>query len=154
MNKEIKEILEILDGIASGDWIQMLPKEANKLLDYITNLQQNYDRIYNENCKLREEHNITDISLLDENYKLQQENERLKQIKSCMINFQECYVVKDYKSRIDKAIEYIKENQEHRQGLTVIEYHKKWLEMYDYYESASIMSDLLNILQNGSENDE
>lgn len=33
-------------------------------------LQENYDRIYSENCKLREEHNINDISLLDENYRL------------------------------------------------------------------------------------
>lgn len=33
-------------------------------------LQENYDRIYTENCKLREEHNINDISLLDENYRL------------------------------------------------------------------------------------
>lgn len=33
-------------------------------------LQENYDRIYAENCKLREEHNINDISLLDENYRL------------------------------------------------------------------------------------
>lgn len=35
-------------------------------------LQENYDRIYAENCKLREEHNINDISLLDENYRLKQ----------------------------------------------------------------------------------
>lgn len=33
-------------------------------------LQENYDRIYAENCKLRKEHNINDISLLDENYRL------------------------------------------------------------------------------------
>lgn len=33
-------------------------------------LQENYDRIYDENCKLREEHNINDVSLLDENYRL------------------------------------------------------------------------------------
>ena len=36
-------------------------------------LKENYDRIYNENCKLREKHNITDISLLDENYKLKKQ---------------------------------------------------------------------------------
>lgn len=35
-------------------------------------LKENYERIYNENCKLREEHNITDISLLDENQELKQ----------------------------------------------------------------------------------
>lgn len=33
-------------------------------------LNKEYERIYNENCKLREEHNITDIKLLDENNRL------------------------------------------------------------------------------------
>ena len=33
-------------------------------------LKENYERIYNENCILREKHNINDIGLLDENYKL------------------------------------------------------------------------------------
>ena len=41
-------------------------------------LEENYDRIYNENCKLREEHNITDISLLDENKKLKDNWNKLK----------------------------------------------------------------------------
>lgn len=42
-------------------------------------LKENYGRIYNENCKLREEHNITDISLLDENYKLKDNWNKLKE---------------------------------------------------------------------------
>lgn len=72
MNEEIKEILHELDchGVLNG-------KQDRDLLNYITNLQEenkklekNYNRIYNENCKLREQHNITDISLLDENQKL------------------------------------------------------------------------------------
>lgn len=46
-------------------------------------LEENYDRIYNENCKLREEHNITDISLLDENYKLK---DKLSKIETLIIN--------------------------------------------------------------------
>ena len=36
----------------------------------INRLNKEYERIYNENCKLREEHNITDIKLLDENNRL------------------------------------------------------------------------------------
>ena len=35
-------------------------------------LKRNYERIYNENCILREKHNINDICLLEENYKLKQ----------------------------------------------------------------------------------
>lgn len=75
-------------------------EESQILLDYITNLQQqieeyqkaldetmskkidleqNYNRLYTEDCKLRENRNINDVSLLDENYKLQQENEKLKE---------------------------------------------------------------------------
>ena len=44
MNKEIEEILNTLNGIASGDWIQMLPKEANLLLSYIEQLENNRDK--------------------------------------------------------------------------------------------------------------
>lgn len=36
----------------------------------VEQLNKEYERIYNENCKLREEHNITDIKLLDENNRL------------------------------------------------------------------------------------
>lgn len=42
-------------------------------------LKENYDRIYNENCKLREEHNISDIDLLDENYRLKDNWNKLKE---------------------------------------------------------------------------
>ena len=38
---------------------------------------------YNENCKLREEHNITHISLLDENYKLK---DKISKIETLIIN--------------------------------------------------------------------
>ena len=36
----------------------------------IDRLNKEYERIYNENCKLRENHNINDITLLDENERL------------------------------------------------------------------------------------
>ena len=45
--------------------------EFEKLQQENKQLEENYDRIYNENCILREKHNINDIGLLDENYKLQ-----------------------------------------------------------------------------------
>lgn len=41
--------------------------EKNKEID---RLNKEYERIYNENCKLRENHNINDITLLDENERL------------------------------------------------------------------------------------
>lgn len=52
-----------------------LENENNKLQQENQQLKENYDRIYNENCKLREEHNITDISLLDENQQLKKQKD-------------------------------------------------------------------------------
>ena len=48
----------------------ILLDEFEKLKTENKQLKENYDRIYNENCILREKHNINDIGLLDENYKL------------------------------------------------------------------------------------
>lgn len=62
--------------------IPIVIEELEKAEDTIKQLQQenqqlkeNYDRIYNENCKLRGEHNITDISLLDENQQLKKQKD-------------------------------------------------------------------------------
>lgn len=44
--------------------------ERKKLLEELERLNKEYERIYNENCKLRENHNINDITLLDENERL------------------------------------------------------------------------------------
>lgn len=165
MNDEIKEILETLGGIASGDWIQMLPKEADKLLDYITNLQENYERIYNENCKLREQHNIDDISLLDENERLNtnlQEKQHLIDNIAELIGLEEGSIaeelydgVKDYKSRIDKTVEYI---ETHKVSDTItFPLMKKEMEQdvkncFDYEFNQIYKKDLLNIL-NGDEDE-
>lgn len=54
-------------------------KEIENLQQENKQLKENYERIYNENCKLREEHNITDINLLDENYKLKDNWNIIKQ---------------------------------------------------------------------------
>ena len=70
-DKELKMIddyineLELLQSLfeIQNDYIDKLEEENKKL-------NENYDRIYNKNCILREKHNINDIGLLDENYKL------------------------------------------------------------------------------------
>ncbi len=54
-----------------------LVKESHKRME----LSKNYDRIYNENCKLRENHNISDISLLDENDRL---NNIIDELEKCI----------------------------------------------------------------------
>ncbi len=58
-------------NISGDDYIRL--QQENK------QLKENYEKIYNENCKLRKEHNITDISLLDENYKLKDNWNKLKE---------------------------------------------------------------------------
>lgn len=104
MSDEIKEILQMLEAMASNDDIAFLPKQASLLLDYITNLQ---DRI-KELEAINEEHRKI-------NGKLREENEILKK------NAEHNDKVVDkarwnemvYKSRIDKAIEYCENNKEY-----------------------------------------
>ena len=79
MNNEIKEILQTLGGIASGDWIQMLPKEANKLLDYITNLQERIDQYENPD-DMTLFYMWIDEKAKDKMKQLEEENKRLNNI--------------------------------------------------------------------------
>ena len=50
--------------------IRNLQIRNKRLCSEIDRLNKEYERIYNENCKLRENHNINDIILLDENERL------------------------------------------------------------------------------------
>lgn len=72
---------ELIEGLATMRDIYFSLKQENK------QLKENYERIYNENCKLREEHNITDINLLDENYKLKDNWNKLKEIAKSQSGF-------------------------------------------------------------------
>ena len=65
-NKKLNSTIQTYDILLKANF------EENK------RIKENYDRIYNENCKLREEHNINDISLLDENQKLKDNWNELK----------------------------------------------------------------------------
>ena len=85
--EEIEELLEKLkqcDDFHNRCDFLMEHSEITYMLDYITKLQQENQSLKKENKILREKHNINDIGLLDENYKLQKV--------------------------IDKAIEYIESN--------------------------------------------
>lgn len=92
MNNEIREILDKLkdDGwyeeldLTGDKWIELKQTETNKILDYITNLQ-------NENQKLKEiiERNLQNFYINSEMHK--QTKEKLN----------------DYKSRVEKAVEYV-----------------------------------------------
>lgn len=86
MNIEITDLDMILNYLETtslephDDYSSKFTYKDQKILyKYIKQLKENYERIYNENCKLRKEHNITDISLLDKNYKLKDNWNKLKQ---------------------------------------------------------------------------
>lgn len=78
MNSENKLVIEQLNKFGKVPQRYELLQMIERLQQENQQLKEDYDRIYNENCKLREEHNITDISLLDENYKLKDNWNKLK----------------------------------------------------------------------------
>lgn len=123
MNDEIKEkipfnVRDVLEDINS-----------NILWNYITNLQQKYEEADYDRHKLFEEK----VRLKELNAELKTITKRPTPIDYAMI--QKRY--EDYKSRCEKAIEYLQEN---------------YNELTDYGYKKEIYDDLLNILQNGSDN--
>ena len=120
MNDDIKEILDYLQENSKKD-------EATKqLVDYITNLQQENEELkknqrYYKNGVFSLEYDKETMSdMIDE---LKQENERLKEIwedtrtfikdnKRLVMNKNGYDVYEDYKSRIEKAVEYLKSKED------------------------------------------
>ena len=73
----------LLNSRSEAKRIYAQRQEIKRLEKENQQLKEDYDRIYNENCKLREQHNITDISLLDENQQLKkQKDDVVEYIKS------------------------------------------------------------------------
>ena len=147
MNDEIKEILESLqynDYIGTND--------KRKLRDYITNLEQ-------ENQELKSklecyENGVYFSSKVDE---LERENERLKeQVKrEVEVRDYEVSLKEDYKSRIEKAVEYIKKYRAmyFPSGCgDVIKYVPLEFKR-DYYENGRTFTETENLLDilNGKE---
>lgn len=62
LNKIAKEF-----GYDAASTLKLIVMTKDKQVEQ---LNKEYERIYNENCKLRENHNINDITLLDENERL------------------------------------------------------------------------------------
>lgn len=92
MNDEIKEILNKLQyGFCSE-------LTYEKLLDYITNLQQENERLKKDN-KILKQNNINEVLRNDFDMCVKDLKKANKKIEK----------LEDYKSRIEKAIEYIKE---------------------------------------------
>lgn len=118
------EIKEILSLLNSSSW----SNEAKQIEDYITNLQQ----------AIKDTKDTADDML----FELKQENERLNENNQAMQEemartWEKC---DDYKSRCEKASEYINTHDDSV-------YQEKGL-------NEDSLNDLLNILQNGSDDNE
>jgi NAD-dependent DNA ligase len=152
MNNEIKKIDALLFYLIHTDRLKQ--EEKQYIVDYITILQQLEQEHKKINGELREENNKLEIALqnIQEDY-----DRRIKEIdvlKKELNNKEFVFVgtaqnktrdfiknlVKeknDYKSRCEKAIEYMKKNG--------------FIDINDYWKIVKFYKDLLNILQNGSE---
>ena len=84
----------------------------------IDRLNKEYERIYNENCKLRENHNINDITLLDENERLNNIIEELSKDVDMWI--------KKYNEQFDIITELEKWIEEHKQYQLISERYIVW----------------------------
>ena len=114
MKDEIKEIIENVkkccDITKEQNFIVYQRQDILKLLDYITNLQEELK--YQKQAEI--EYNEKHTKLMKKYKKLQRENEKLKELDEnypIEEQLEEALKWKNiYKSRIDKANEYIEEN--------------------------------------------
>ena len=70
VSAEVNTYLHDLYNQIQYEFCEQYEDEIKDLQKEIDRLNKEYERIYNENCKLREIHNINDITLLDENERL------------------------------------------------------------------------------------
>ena len=130
MNNEIMKILEIKEDC---DYKRLSIDEIKCLEDYITNLQE----------ELEEEKRIEEKSLETIN-NLQEEIER--QSKAQIILANQITEMYDYKSRCEKAVEYINKNQ-----LYNFDYDKE--ELFEIVSDRIAKDYLLHILQGDDKNE-
>lgn len=129
MKDKIKEILECFSS-PDINFSEMLFNRDERLLDYITNLQEENHRL-KELCDKYEEEHSTTFNLWKTN---------IIENVPALSDMQE--QLEDYKTRNEKAIEYIKNNVEKDDNGCGV-----WWYGFGYYQEAK--DELLNILQGG-----
>ena len=158
MNDEIKEILEDYSCIPRikklGDYITNLQQENESLKEDRDNILYLEEALQQENEYLKmnsPEQNMEHFRIIDENKRkidnLREQNKKLKRILDEMgVNPNE---VLDYKSRCEKAVERLREELSYYfDNCTDESVDDEWS------DNASLINDLLNILQNGSDDNE
>ena len=154
MNNEIKEILDKIQNVVEhkeasyNGLIETKAEDYKLLLDYITNLQQEIEKLNDDKRGML----VQLYKANDEKDKIKQDNERLKElvdadnesydIQETIINRQKSELLEqeDYKSRCEKASEKLG-NYKHYSTPTEEQNS----------ENEDIVDSALNILQNGSE---
>lgn len=158
MNEEVKEILFQLEIVARKHTIKVLDDgnietmpasvvdelrlnnySAKILLNYITNLQKEKEKLKHE-LKSKPDNEIT-LETKDGQIMTIIQSERIdmqEKLNKSLNNAIEKYL--DYKQRNEKAIEYI---ENHTENIDRGRYYEDYVETYD----------LLNILQGGDDND-
>lgn len=134
MNNKIKEILEHLKYKCLGPK-ELELKDCKVLLDYITNLQQENERLETNCGELQNAiDNIAELVDVPEGMSVEDVYDK----------------VKDYKSRCEKAIEYIEKYlQEH--VIDDLPDEESKFETEDGIPIPNAKEILLNILQNGGD---
>lgn len=146
---EIKEILDRLERIDHKEYsggfefadsstfneMARCFEERKKMADYITNLQQENERLKEKNKMLQEDAWRNNDNLME---MVKEELEKS--------NCEECEICEDYKSRIEKAVEYIEKNQYKAKTITSYAYGSM-----DIYEICCESNDLLDILNGRSD---
>ena len=134
MNDEIKEILKEIECYRNEELclIFLSRKESNALLDYINNLQQENERLKENNQEMQEEM-----------ARVWEENERLKEelVKIPRAKMEYDLELEDYKYRCEKAIDKL---GKYKHYSTPTEEQNS--------ENEDIVDSVLNILQNGDGN--
>ena len=172
MNDEIKEILESLDKIAKAEYYPedlLTYKECQLLLDYITNLQEENQRLKNLCDKYEEEHNTTfklwkmkmeEMPTYEEKIEIQKENEKLKQrsiagVKVFVSN--ETYnnykgtlqeQLEDYKSRCENAQDLILNELSHLKASDEETWNKEFYDENNKLDYRKLCIELLNQVAN------
>ena len=158
MNNEIKEILDKIQNVVEhkeasyNGLIETKAEDYKLLLDYITNLQQEIEKLNDDKRGML----VQLYKANDEKDKIKQENERLKElvdadnesydIQETIINRQKSELLEqeDYKSRCEKANNQLKIIMQ-----IIKERPTRNIEDDEWLENRLI--GVVNILQNGSE---
>ena len=151
MNDEIKELIEELKdcyGIA-------MPKQEyfgdiKGIEDYITNLEEELEEYKDTETYSKRFLYKANKDRLNANLELLQENERLKtkakEQSLLLIDYQDMeQKLENYKSRIEKAVEYIEQYDGHIEGYYYSKEHKRFL------VEENVKDELLNILNGRSD---